>query len=107
MSKTYDSLQCAAAFHIAMQWSLDSLLLKALLSNHSLCSERRYIENIATEGSDKPLQPATIADCGQPAEGDTVQTDNKVEGDVHEDYLKSREGCMSRPSRDTSPSRTG
>jgi peptidyl-prolyl isomerase D len=52
----------------------------------------RYIENIATDGSDKPLQPVIIADCGQLAEGDVVQTDNKVEGDVYEDYPEDQEG---------------
>jgi peptidyl-prolyl isomerase D len=52
----------------------------------------RYIENIATDGSDKPLQPVTIADCGQLAEGETIQTDNKVEGDVYEDYPEDQEG---------------
>lgn len=33
-----------------------------------------------------------IADCGQLADGEAVQTDNKVEGDVYEDYPEDQEG---------------
>ena len=52
----------------------------------------RFIENIPTDGSDKPLQPVTIADCGQLAEGEEIKPDNKVEGDVYEDYPDDQEG---------------
>ena len=52
----------------------------------------RFIENIPTDGSDKPLQPVTIADCGQLADGEEVKPDNKVEGDVYEDYPDDQEG---------------
>lgn len=52
----------------------------------------RFIENVPTDASDKPLQPVIIADCGQLAEGEEIQRDNKVEGDVYEDYPEDQDG---------------
>ncbi|KAJ9118125.1 hypothetical protein QFC22_004027 [Naganishia vaughanmartiniae] len=52
----------------------------------------RFIENVPTDASDKPLQPVIIADCGQLAEGEAIQMDNKVQGDVYEDYPEDQEG---------------
>jgi len=49
----------------------------------------RKIENMKTQGSDVPVQPVVIKDCGQLSGDEALETDNKVAdstGDTYEDY---------------------